>query len=144
MSPIKKARRSGPVVIGARQRAASEGGNKFIDESGDTYQNDRCMAEIVPFTLTAHRAQALIRELAADSARVVVISHGKKRQRERGVSHKRIIDCLMKGTITEGPYQIASGDWRCNVSRHAAGERLTCVVQFDWPQRLLVVTVFER
>lgn len=99
-------------------------------------------AEIVPLKLTAPVARRLIREIAQDSARVVVVGHGQKRRRQRNVSFKQIIDCLLKGTISEGPYQIASGDWRCNVARHAAGEELTCVVEFDLPERLLVVTVF--
>jgi hypothetical protein len=29
-----------------------------------------------------------------------------------------------------------------NFYRHAAGEEMTCVVEIDWPARLLVVTVF--
>lgn len=101
------------------------------------------MAEVIPLKLTAQHALKLTREYAADSANVVVVSHAKKRQQTRNVSFKQIVDCLLKGTITEGPYQTAGGNWRCNVSRHAAGERLTCVVEFDLPQRLLVITVFE-
>lgn len=100
------------------------------------------MAEIVPLQLTVPLARRHIREIAQDSSRVFVIPHGRKRGRQRNVSFKQIIDCLLKGTISEGPYMFVNGAWRCNVSRHAAGEEITCVVEFDLPARLLVVTVF--
>jgi hypothetical protein len=90
----------------------------------------------------APSAQRLIRSIAADSARVFVVPHGKKRQRKRNVSTKQVIDCLLKGTISEGPYLTSSGETRCNVRRHAAGEELTCVVEFDLPRGLLIVTVY--
>jgi hypothetical protein len=45
--------------------------------------------------------------------------------------------------LVEGPYVAPrSGFWRMNFYRHAAGEEMTCVVEIDWPARLLVVTVF--
>lgn len=91
---------------------------------------------------TAPAARALIREIAQDSGRVFVLPHGRKRGRQRSISFKQIVDCLLKGSISEGPYQVANGAWRCNVSRHAAGEEMTCVVEFDLPRRLLIVTVF--
>lgn len=100
------------------------------------------MAEVVPLTLTPQRALTLIRTLSADSGNVVVVAHGRRRQRQRSISFKQIVACLRKGTIGEGPYRTATGAWRCNVLRHAAGEEITCVVEFDWPQRLLIVTVF--
>lgn len=101
------------------------------------------MAEIALFPLTAPAALKLIREIAADSSRVVVVAHGKKRGKQRNINTRQVVDCLLKGTITEGPYQIADGSWRCNVFRHSAGERMTCVVEFDLPEGLLVITVFR-
>ncbi|MDB5544822.1 MAG: hypothetical protein JWO64_1971 [Hyphomicrobiales bacterium] len=51
--------------------------------------------------------------------------------------------CLQKGVLAEGPYvALKTGNWRMNISRRAAGEDMTCVVEIDWPNRLLVVTVF--
>lgn len=100
------------------------------------------MAGEVPLTLTAQQARTIIRDIAQDSARVFVIPHAKRAGRTRKIAFKQIIDCLLKGTISEGPYIFVNGKWRCNVRRHAAGEEMTCVVEFDWPKRLLIVTVF--
>lgn len=100
------------------------------------------MNEVVLFRMTSVSAQRLIRELAADSDNVVLVNHAKKRRGQRRFTPKQIMDCLQRGTVSEGPYQQPAGEWRCNVFRHAAGEEMTVVVEFDLPQRLLVVTVF--
>src|SRR5689334_22630119 len=100
------------------------------------------MAEVVMIATTPHGAQKLIREIAADSSRVVLVGHGKRRGRQRAINFAQVVECLRKGTVVEGPYQIADGSWRCNVFRHMAGEEMTCVVEFDLPTGLLVITVF--
>lgn len=100
------------------------------------------MQNVVPMTMTLAIAQKLIRELAADSSKVVLVGHGKKRGRQRAINFAQALKCLQRGTVSEGPYQTAAGDWRCNVFRHAAGEEMTCVVEFDLPRGLLIITVF--
>lgn len=106
-----------------------------------TYKYYRCMSEIVPL-FTVEFATRAIREIAADGSGVVLLNHAKARGRQRAIGYRQVVECLRKGTINEGPYQTASGQWRCNVFRHMAGERMTCVVEFDLPKRLLIVTVY--
>lgn len=98
--------------------------------------------DIVPFALTRVSALNMVRRLAADSDQIVVLSHAQRRGSERRISRGQIEACLRKGTIIEGPYLNAKGDWQMNFYRHAAGEEITCVVIIDWPKRLLVVTTY--
>lgn len=100
-------------------------------------------AEIVPLELPSDVAIQKVRELASDGRNIVLVLHAKARGKQRAINRLMIERCLQKGMITEGPYvALKTGNWRMNVSRRAAGEDMTCVVEIDWPNRLLVVTVF--
>jgi hypothetical protein len=95
-----------------------------------------------PDRLNDADALKLIRVLAADSNNIVVIKHAQKRKAQRNITRPQIERCIQKGTITEGPYVNAKGNWQVNLSRFTAGEQITCVVAIDWPARLIVVTTF--
>ena len=99
-------------------------------------------ADVVPLKLTSAHALRMVREIAADTDRIVVLAHGRKRARQRQVSRRQIELCCQRGTVTEGPFMNQHGQWQVNMFRHAAGEELTCVVAIDWPSRLLVITTF--
>jgi len=103
------------------------------------------MAEIVPLCppkLTKPAALRLVRDLAADSNNIVVIPHAKARQRQRSISFAAIQQCLLKGSISEGPFLNQHGHWQMNFERFAAGEELTVVAAIDWPSKMVVITVF--
>ena len=84
----------------------------------------------------------MIRELAADTSRIVIIPYGKRKSRRRGITRRQIELCVQKGTITEGPFVNLKGNWQVNLYRHAAGEELTCVVAIDWATKVLVINAF--
>ncbi|WP_441258992.1 DUF4258 domain-containing protein [Bradyrhizobium sp. 521_C7_N1_3] len=95
-----------------------------------------------PDRLNDADALKLIRMLAGDSNNIVVIKHAQKRRVQRNITRPQIERCIQKGTITEGPFVNAQGNWQVNLSRFTAGEQITCVVAIDWPARLIVVTTF--
>jgi hypothetical protein len=95
-----------------------------------------------PDRLNDADAIKLIHMLAADSNNIVVIKHAQKRRAQRNITRPQIERCIQKGTITEGPFINAQGNWQVNLSRFTAGEQITCVVAIDWPARLIVVTTF--
>lgn len=96
-----------------------------------------------PDHLSASAARKLVRDMASTSARVAVLPHAEKRQRQRRISFEDILRVLRSGTVTEGPYiATASGWWRLNMTGRSAGDDITCVVEIDWGRKLLVVTVF--
>jgi hypothetical protein len=84
----------------------------------------------------------MVRELAADSSRIVILDHCWKRMRQRHISARQVETCLRKGTIVEGPFRNARGNWQMTLFRHAAGEELTCAVAIESVERLVVITVF--
>ena len=96
-----------------------------------------------PPDLSAAAALKVIRELAADTNRIVVIPYGKRRTAARRITRRQIELCCQKGTITEGPFLNMHGNWQVNLYRHAAGEEVTCVVAIDWATKLLVINAFE-
>jgi len=100
------------------------------------------MAQIVPAQLNEHNALKLVRDIAADTNNIVIISHAKKRRKQRRISRRQIESCIQKGVITEGPFVNQHGHWQLNLSRRAAGEEITCVVAIELAKRLLVITTF--
>jgi hypothetical protein len=102
------------------------------------------MAEVVPLKLTVPAALDVVRALAADTSRIVVVGHAKRRQRERGITRRQIELCLQRGTITEGPFPNQHGNWQVNMCRHAAGEEVICTVAIEWGARLVVITAYRR
>lgn len=96
-------------------------------------------AVVEPLHLSAPAALKMIRELAADTERIVVIRYAQK----RGIPRRQIERCVQKGNITEGPFRNAKGNWQVNLYRRAAGEELTCVVVIDWATKVLVINAFR-
>ena len=95
-------------------------------------------AVVEPLHLSAPAALKLIREIAADTERIVIIRYAKKRK----LSRRQIELCVQKGFITEGPFRNIRGNWQVNLYRRSAGEELTCVVVIDWATKVVVINAF--
>ena len=80
--------------------------------------------------------------IAADSNNIVIIEHATKRRKQRSITRQQIERCVQMGTITEGPFINARGNWQMNLTRHAAGEEITCSVAIEWATRVIVITAF--
>lgn len=95
-----------------------------------------------PSNLSPDDALSVIREIATDSGRIVLLPHARKRARERRVSWVQVVRCCQKGTVQEGPFVNMHGHWQATLYRRAAGEEVSCAVAIEWKTRLLVITVF--
>jgi hypothetical protein len=95
-----------------------------------------------PDDLNGSDALRLVRMIAADSDNIVIIKHATERRRQRRITRLQIERCVRQGTITEGPILNARRNWQMNLTRHAAGEQITCVVAIEWASRVLVITAF--
>jgi hypothetical protein len=100
------------------------------------------MTEPTPFKMSVPSAHRMLRELAADSDRIVVVAHGQKRGRQRGITRRQMELCVQKGVIIEGPFLNQHGNWQVTVQRRAAGEEVTCVVAIDWPKQAIIITAY--
>ena len=85
------------------------------------------MSKPASLLLSKARAMALVRELAKDSGNVVFTDHALKRMRQRQVTPKAVLECLLRGAIVEGPALGIKGTWEMAVERMGAGRRL------EWP-----------
>jgi hypothetical protein len=101
------------------------------------------MAQVVPLTLTTAAALRMIKQLAANSGQIVILDHCQGRMVKWRITRRQIELCLQKGTIVEGPFMNAHGNWQVNMFRHAAGEELTCTLAIEWATQLLVITAFR-
>ena len=72
-------------------------------------------ADDPPVKLSPAAALAVIREIAADSSRVVLVPHARKRGRQREISWRQIVRCCQKGTLQEGPFVNGHGHWQATL-----------------------------
>ncbi|MCB4342484.1 DUF4258 domain-containing protein [Burkholderia multivorans] len=99
----------------------------------------------LPFKLNDVNLLRLIREAAADTARVFITKHAKQRMRERKITPTQVHDCLRRGNVSEPAHATAKGDWQCSITWRNAGDEITVVTVLmrdengDW---VVVVTVF--
>lgn len=101
------------------------------------------MAKSVPLTLSKPKALSLVRELAGDSGNVIFSNHALRRMRQRRVTPKMVLQCLLLGMIVEGPVLGLKGTWELAIQRMAAGERLRVALAIDLPSRLIIITVYD-
>jgi hypothetical protein len=93
-----------------------------------------------PDRLSQADAIRLVRELAADSKNVGLSKHCRERMQERDITLRQILDCLLKGTISDGPTMDIYGNWKMDIYR--AADDLTCAVAIEWRSHLIVITAF--
>ena len=97
---------------------------------------------VIPMNLTPAAALPIIREIAEDTSRVVILNHAKKQMRNRRITRTQVYSCLRRGIVIGGPSLVIKCFWRCTVQRLTFGEELSVVVSSDSREKLLVITVF--
>ena len=100
------------------------------------------MADPVPLRMNDATALKVLREIAADSARVVFTHHALQRMRQRKVSTAQVLACLQRGIVAEPVALDLHGNWKLTVTHRAAGMELNVAVAIDLPKRAIVITVF--
>ena len=101
------------------------------------------MSKAVTFTLSKPKALALVRELAKDNGNVVFTDHARIRMRQRQITPKAVLECLLHGSIVEGPALGIKGTWELVTQRMGAGRKLHVGFAIDLPSRLIIITVYE-
>lgn len=99
----------------------------------------------IPLKLNDENLKRLIRETAADTARVFFVPHAKKRMRERKITPTQVYDCLRNGHICEQGHVNLHGHWQCTLTRRHAGDEVTIAAALeraDDGNWVAVVTVY--
>lgn len=90
---------------------------------------------------TKQKAQSKIRELVERGC-IRWSKQAKERMQQREVTMPQIINCLLKGSITELTYSYrAGGGYEARIERVTAGDMLRVVVCLKWNEELLIITV---
>ncbi len=93
--------------------------------------------------MTGSLALKLIRDAAAESGRVYFTDHAEQRMRQRRITRPQVIECMLKGRLTEGPAPDLHGNWTCRLERRVAGDAIGVAVAIQREASLVVITVFE-
>jgi len=89
-------------------------------------------------------AEKIIRTLA-QKGEISWSGHCKERMRQRGITTPQILNCLLKGKVTEPPFLVYEngGGYETRIEKGTAGEWLRVVVCMKFDQRLLIVTAIN-
>src|SRR5258707_3673720 len=88
-----------------------------------------------PERLSRAEARIVIREIAAESGRILLHRHAAARLAQRGIAVTQVRHVVQTGAITEGPYLDAQDCWRVEMQGRAAGMSLTVALAILWPDR---------
>ena len=98
---------------------------------------------MVRFRLRPEKAQAIIREIAADTGKVVLGDHVRIRMAEREISDIEIYRILQTGHVMEAPTQTKHKEWKCKVTKKLKGTRDAGVVTIILHNRMLFAKTVE-
>ena len=89
-------------------------------------------------------AEKIIQRLV-ETGEISWTKHCKQRMQERGITTQQIINCLLKGKITEAPFfsYENGGGYEMSMERIVAGEWLKVVFCLKLSQRILIITAIN-
>jgi Domain of unknown function (DUF4258) len=102
-----------------------------VTKSRKTGKPSKSRNNLVQIVLKSADALRIVRRLAQDSSAVFITDHASKRMVQRKVTRVQVIECLLKGVITEGPALDIKGSWKFTISRAVCGDALSAVVALD-------------
>ncbi len=105
------------------------------------------MSNIIPFPKvpSSSEAEKIIKQLVTQG-KFSWSEHCKQRMKERKITTPEIINCLLKGRITETPFfsHANGGGYETRMEKGTAGDWLRVVVCLKLSQKLLVITVINK
>ena len=102
------------------------------------------MAKVQPLRPSDASFIRKLRAIAADSNRVVLTDHAKKRMKERRITLRQVLECLRKGRIDEPAHATIHGDWKATLEHQYAGDVVKVAVAIELQvdgEMAVVVTV---
>ena len=104
------------------------------------------MASVKPFKPRESDCRQWLQEAGEGKRRLLISQHAQERMKQRRIGRRQVLETLKHGTISEPLHKDVRGDWRCNVSWHHAGMRITvgAVLKLqESGQWVVIATVFE-
>ena len=97
---------------------------------------------IYPKSLDARQAERLIKQISADSDKILYTNHAQERMEQRDISLQDVERVLQNGFCVEMPKKNEKGEWKCKIVRHYKGNRDIGVISIILKaNKLLIVTV---
>lgn len=98
-------------------------------------------APILKFAMNDVSLKRKIAQIAADSSKVVVTPHAKKRMRTRRILLTQVLYCLRRGNVIEPAHQDINGCWKCTLETHVSGDvvKVAAAIDRDANGELVVV-----
>jgi hypothetical protein len=104
------------------------------------------MGSVKPIKPRESDVRQWLKEAGEEKRRLLISPHAQQRMKERKIGRRQVLETLKRGTISEPLHKDVRGDWRCDVSWHYAGVRITvgAVLKLqETGEWVVVATVFE-
>jgi len=104
------------------------------------------MANSTPYRLNDANALKLLREVAKDSGRVVLLRHARQRMKQRQITLAQVLTVLRTGSLAESAACDLHGNWKMTVRGMTCGQSVSvaCAIEMQEEpgKRVLVITLF--
>ena len=89
------------------------------------------MANPIPYRLNDANARKLLREIAGDSARVVLLPHARQRMKQRQITLVQVLAVLRNGNLAEPAALDMYGNWKVTVKGMVCGQLITAACAIE-------------
>ena len=104
------------------------------------------MTNPIPYRLNDANALKLLRDVAKDSGRVVLLPHARKRMKERQITLAQVLTVLRTASLAESAACDLYGNWKMTVKGMTCGQSITAACAIEMQEepgkRVLVITLF--
>jgi hypothetical protein len=100
--------------------------------------------KVLRFEMNDASLKRKIAEIAADSSRVVLMPHAKRRMRQRRVLITQVLHVLRRGHVVEPAHLDINGCWKCTLECLVSGDRIKVAAAVDKNEHgelVVVITV---
>lgn len=98
---------------------------------------------VVPLRLRPEKAQAIIREAARETDRIILSGHALQRMERRDISDVEVYRLLQCGFVMAEPTRTKYGEWKCKVVAKIRGQRETGAITIIMTNGKLFVKTIE-
>lgn len=101
---------------------------------------------VLPLAMNDVSLKRKIAQISADSSRVVILPHAKKRMRKRRINPAQVLHCLRHGNVVEPAHLDIKGCWKCTLETINAGDSVRVAAAIDRRQSgefVVVITVMN-
>jgi hypothetical protein len=103
------------------------------------------VSSILPFEMNDETLRKKIAQVVADSSRMKLSWHARRRMRSRRISPRQVLETLRYGYVVEHAHRNVKGHWQCTLQHRTGGDEVRVVAALiaSGEESVVVITVMR-